>query len=62
MAPEPQAAPVKAAASSSRAWEALTPPLAEWILDAVSSMGFKRYINLKLTPSGRDANSGLCLE
>lgn len=42
MAPEPQAAPVKAAASSSRAWEALTPPLAEWILDAVSSMGFKR--------------------
>ncbi|MCJ1244834.1 ATP-dependent rRNA helicase spb4 [Trapelia coarctata] len=27
---------------SSRAWEALTPPLAEWILDAVASMGFKR--------------------
>ncbi|MCJ1384518.1 ATP-dependent rRNA helicase spb4 [Xylographa soralifera] len=27
---------------SSRAWEALTPPLAEWIVDAVSSMGFKR--------------------
>ncbi|MCJ1414397.1 ATP-dependent rRNA helicase spb4 [Xylographa parallela] len=26
----------------SRAWEALTPPLAEWIIDAVSSMGFKR--------------------
>ena len=25
-----------------RAWEALTPPLAEWILDAVSSMGFKQ--------------------
>ncbi|PHH76882.1 hypothetical protein CDD80_1142 [Ophiocordyceps camponoti-rufipedis] len=24
----------------SRAWSALTPPLAEWILDAVSSMGF----------------------
>jgi hypothetical protein len=24
----------------SRAWEALTPPLAEWILDAVSSMGY----------------------
>jgi ATP-dependent RNA helicase DDX55/SPB4 len=22
-----------------RAWDALTPPLAEWILDAVSSMG-----------------------
>ncbi|KAL9118881.1 MAG: hypothetical protein Q9187_004564 [Circinaria calcarea] len=29
-------------ASSSRAWEALTPALAEWIIDAVSSMGFKR--------------------
>ena len=28
--------------SSTRAWEALTPALAEWILDAVSSMGFKR--------------------
>lgn len=23
-----------------RAWDALTPPLADWILDAVSSMGF----------------------
>ena len=23
-----------------RAWEALTPPLAEWILDAVSSLGY----------------------
>jgi ATP-dependent RNA helicase DDX55/SPB4 len=28
--------------SSSRAWEGLTPPLAEWILDAISSMGFRR--------------------
>lgn len=28
--------------SFSRAWEALTPALAEWIIDAVSSMGFKR--------------------
>lgn len=25
-----------------RAWDALTPPLSEWILDAVSSMGFER--------------------
>ncbi|OAQ73233.1 DEAD/DEAH box helicase (Sbp4) [Pochonia chlamydosporia 170] len=25
-----------------RAWDALTPPLAEWILDAVSTMGFSR--------------------
>ena len=24
----------------SRAWDALTPPLAEWIIDAVSSMGY----------------------
>jgi hypothetical protein len=28
-----------------RAWEALTPPLSEWIVDAVSSMGFE-----KMTP------------
>ena len=28
--------------ASSRAWEALTPPLAEWIIEAVSDMGFKR--------------------
>jgi hypothetical protein len=28
-----------------RAWEALTPPLSEWVLDAISSMGF-----LKMTP------------
>ncbi|KAI1965192.1 ATP-dependent rRNA helicase spb4 [Ophidiomyces ophidiicola] len=28
--------------SHSRAWEALTPPLSEWILDAVASMGFSR--------------------
>ncbi|KAL8939662.1 MAG: hypothetical protein Q9216_003238 [Gyalolechia sp. 2 TL-2023] len=27
---------------STRAWDALTPPLAEWIIDAVNSMGFKR--------------------
>ena len=34
----------KAAAKprSSRVWEALTPSLSEWILDAVSSMGFSR--------------------
>ncbi|KAL8682067.1 MAG: hypothetical protein Q9186_001856 [Xanthomendoza sp. 1 TL-2023] len=30
------------APSSSRAWQALTPSLAEWIIDAVDSMGFKR--------------------
>ncbi|KAK2805241.1 ATP-dependent rRNA helicase spb4 [Emmonsiellopsis sp. PD_5] len=28
--------------STSRAWEALTPPLSEWILDAISTMGFSR--------------------
>ncbi|GAM84315.1 hypothetical protein ANO11243_023090 [Dothideomycetidae sp. 11243] len=27
---------------SKRAWEALTPPLSEWILDAISSMGFRQ--------------------
>jgi len=28
-----------------RAWDALTPPLAEWILDAIAAMGF-----VKMTP------------
>lgn len=28
--------------SSSRAWDALTPSLSEWNLDAVASMGFTR--------------------
>lgn len=28
--------------STARAWEALTPGLSEWILDAISSMGFTR--------------------
>ncbi|WEW54997.1 ATP-dependent rRNA helicase spb4 [Emydomyces testavorans] len=32
----------KAQSSHSRAWEALTPPLSEWILDAVAAMGFSR--------------------
>ncbi|KAI1475094.1 ATP-dependent rRNA helicase spb4 [Daldinia eschscholtzii] len=33
---------VKTVKKDPRAWGALTPPLAEWILDAVSSMGFAR--------------------
>ncbi|KAL8645250.1 MAG: hypothetical protein Q9226_007382 [Calogaya cf. arnoldii] len=33
---------MKDPSTSSRAWEGLTPPLAEWIIDAVDSMGFKR--------------------
>ncbi|KAI0846476.1 ATP-dependent rRNA helicase spb4 [Daldinia vernicosa] len=37
MAPE-----AKTTKKDPRAWDALTPPLAEWILDAVSSMGFAR--------------------
>ena len=56
MAPETQAVSAKASASSIRAWEALTPPLAEWILDAVTSMGFKRYTYFKLMPPERDAD------
>ncbi|KXJ96468.1 P-loop containing nucleoside triphosphate hydrolase protein [Microdochium bolleyi] len=32
----------KPAKKDPRAWDALTPPLAEWILDAVSSWGFAR--------------------
>ena len=32
----------KSGGFSSRAWEALQPPLSEWILEAVSAMGFRR--------------------
>ena len=39
MAPETK---TPAAKKDPRAWDALTPPLAEWILDAISSMGFAR--------------------
>lgn len=28
--------------SSSRSWDGLTPPLSQWALDAVASMGFTR--------------------
>ncbi|KAF1997352.1 ATP-dependent rRNA helicase spb4 [Amniculicola lignicola CBS 123094] len=38
MAPEPKAE----ALQRQRQWEALTPPLSEWILDAISSMGFAK--------------------
>ncbi|KAF2493136.1 ATP-dependent rRNA helicase SPB4 [Lophium mytilinum] len=42
MAPEQKLEPVKGA---SRAWEALTPSLLQWILEAISAMGFS-----KMTP------------
>ncbi|KAL2371902.1 ATP-dependent rRNA helicase spb4, partial [Blastomyces gilchristii] len=35
-------APAIPQSSKSRAWDALTPPLSEWILDAISTMGFSR--------------------
>ena len=35
-----------------RAWEALTPPLAEWILDAVASMGFARMTPVQASTIG----------
>lgn len=35
--------------SSSRAWEALTPSLSEWILDAISSMGFSRMTPVQVS-------------
>ncbi|KAL8864872.1 MAG: hypothetical protein Q9198_009595 [Flavoplaca austrocitrina] len=40
---------MKAPASPSRAWEGLTPPLAEWIIDAVDSMGFKRMTPVQVS-------------
>jgi ATP-dependent RNA helicase DDX55/SPB4 len=33
----------------SRAWEALTPELSEWILNAVSSMGFTKMTKVQAT-------------
>ncbi|MCJ1275458.1 ATP-dependent rRNA helicase spb4 [Puttea exsequens] len=42
MAPETSTPAVGTSNNKSRAWEALTPALAEWILDAVSVQGFKR--------------------
>ena len=38
----PKAKPDQSNSSSTRTWDALTPPLSEWILDAVNSMGFAR--------------------
>ncbi|KAL1971287.1 hypothetical protein VTN77DRAFT_239 [Rasamsonia byssochlamydoides] len=35
-------APKPPSSASSRAWDSLDPPLSEWVLDAVSSMGFTR--------------------
>ncbi|CBF83255.1 hypothetical protein AN3176.2 [Aspergillus nidulans FGSC A4] len=35
-------APKPPSGTSSRAWDAVNPPLSEWVLDAVSSMGFTR--------------------
>ncbi|PYI25666.1 DEAD-domain-containing protein [Aspergillus indologenus CBS 114.80] len=35
-------APKPPPGTSARAWDAVTPPLSEWVLDAVSSMGFTR--------------------
>ena len=41
----PSRAPKPTNSGSSRAWEALTPALSEWIFDAISNMGFS-----KMTP------------
>jgi superfamily II DNA/RNA helicase len=38
-------APDTAIKKDPRAWDGLTPPLAEWILDAITAMGFS-----KMTP------------
>ncbi|KAI9036297.1 ATP-dependent RNA helicase SPB4 [Aspergillus affinis] len=35
-------APKPPSGASARSWDAVTPPLSEWVLDAVSSMGFTR--------------------
>ena len=42
-------APVAPPKPSSRAWDALTPPLSEWILDAVATMGFTRMTPVQVS-------------
>ncbi|KAK2761239.1 ATP-dependent rRNA helicase spb4 [Arachnomyces sp. PD_36] len=42
-------APVAPPKPSSRAWDALTPPLSEWILDAVATMGFSRMTPVQVS-------------
>ena len=42
MAPDNAPVPKLEAQRPSRSWEALTPPLSEWILDAISTMGFTK--------------------
>jgi ATP-dependent RNA helicase DDX55/SPB4 len=42
MAPTQRKTSKKAAGTTTRAWEALTPALSEWILEFVSSMGYKQ--------------------
>ncbi|KAI9714964.1 MAG: ATP-dependent rRNA helicase spb4 [Candelaria pacifica] len=42
MSPEERNGNKKLSPTSNRAWDALTPSLSEWILDAISSMGFNR--------------------
>lgn len=34
--------PPKSSVSSSRAWDGLNPPLSDWILEAVATLGFTR--------------------
>lgn len=34
--------PKEAPKKDPRAWDALTPPLSEWVLDAINTMGFPR--------------------
>lgn len=40
--PDTEMAPKPPSGGSARAWDGVTPPLSEWVLDAVSSMGFSR--------------------
>lgn len=49
---------------SSRAWEALTPPLSEWILDAIASMGFSRMtpVQVAVLPIFKTHHSDVVVE
>jgi hypothetical protein len=42
-------APEVAKKKDPRAWDGLTPPLAEWILDAIFAMGFDRMTPVQVS-------------
>jgi hypothetical protein len=45
-----------------RAWDALTPPLSEWILDATAAMGFERMTPVQASTMPLMGNKDVVVE